>query len=118
MKTETVSKIEKICTSYLILLAMVPRSFIPVLPFKITCHDCHAFREDVHLVEVVGVHIVRRETGKQLTASNSKSENPILLWPKTENRERNRTETTNRNIHRNRKTEICWYKNRKSDLLF
>ena len=69
---------------------MVPRSLIPVLPFKITCH---AFREDVLLVEVVGVHIFRRETGKQLTALNSKSENPFLLWPTTENREQNRTQT-------------------------
>ena len=43
---------------------------------------------------------------KHRTASDSKSENTILFLPKTENRERNRTETANRNSQQNRKTRV------------
>ena len=43
-------------------------------------------------------------------------ENPILFLPKTENRERNRTETGNRNSHQNRKSEVFCYKSQKTDL--
>ena len=50
-------------------------------------------------------------TQKHQTASNSKSENLFLFLPKTENRERNRTETAIIT-----KTEVFWHKSRKTDL--
>jgi hypothetical protein len=72
----------------------------------------------VHAVEA---HNCRRETGNQIgkienRASETKSEKPLVLLPKTENRMLKKGKTANRNGHQNRKTEVFWCKNRKTYL--
>ena len=53
---------------------------------------------------------------KHQTASNSKSKNPILFLPKTENRERNRGEAANRNRHQNGKSDVFRYETKTKKL--
>ena len=50
------------------------------------------------------------------TASDIKSENPLVFFAKTENQMLKIGIAANRNEHQNRKTEVFWYKNRKTDL--
>ena len=60
-------------------------------------------REDVYAVEVVEAHIFRRETGKNRTPSNRKSEKPILFLPKTWKPRAKQNRTANRNRHNTEK---------------
>ena len=53
------------------------------------------------------------QIGKTKTASNSKSENPLKFFAKTENQMLKYGKSANRNEHQNRKTEVFWHKNRK-----
>ena len=53
------------------------------------------------------------QIGKPKTASNSKSENPLKFFAKTENQMLKYGKSANRNEHQNRKTEVFWHKNRK-----
>ena len=50
------------------------------------------------------------------TASDIKSENPLVFFAKTENQMLKIGISANRNEHQNRKTEVFWYKNQKTDL--
>ena len=54
--------------------------------------------------------ISEEKSEKHQTASNSKSKNPILFLPKTENRDRNRGEAANRNRRQNGKSDVFWWK--------
>ena len=53
---------------------------------------------------------------KHQTASNSKSKNPILFLPKTENRERNRGEAANRSRRQNGKSDVFRYETKKKKI--
>mgnify|MGYP000229422192 CR=1 FL=1 len=56
------------------------------------------------------------QIGKPKTASNIKSENPLIFFAKTENQMLKNGKSANRNEHQNRKTEVFCLKNRKTDL--
>ena len=50
------------------------------------------------------------------TASNIKSENPLIFFAKTENQMLKYGESANRNEYQNQKTEFFWHENRKTVL--
>ena len=62
-------------------------------------------------------HIIAEEKPeKTKTTVDTRSEKPLVFWPKTKNQMLKSVKTANRNIYRNRKTEIFRGKSRKTDL--
>ena len=98
--------------------------------FQLVCHIflsiTFAFSCYSRSMEAHNCRSDRRETGTQLvqigkpkTASNSKSENPLIFFAKTENQMLKYGKSANRNEHQNRKTDLensQNSKNRKSQM--
>ena len=95
--------------------------------FQLVCHTflsiTFAFSCYSRSMEARNCPSDRRESGTQTgqigkpkTASNIKSENPLIFFAKTENQMLKYGKSASRNEHQNRKTEVFWHKNRKTDL--